>query len=184
MLQNALSWSLLTPTWLQNLLPEPRQKPFSSVTLRHWMERGFGILLINLSVPVASASLACQPCATLDYRLWHHMAPWRIEYTGAPMTSQREGPNEGHHYQYVGPYRIEKTLGKGQTGKSVLLSARGWASPHVMRRLPPSPFTYGLVVLQYQRCFPDWQWYIQFRLTVHLSKQDAKTIFSLWCDTE
>ncbi|GIY67320.1 hypothetical protein CEXT_288801 [Caerostris extrusa] len=35
---------------------------------------------------------------------------------GAPMTSQREGPTgEGHHYQYVGPYRIEKTLGKGQT---------------------------------------------------------------------
>ncbi|XP_071038946.1 serine/threonine-protein kinase BRSK2 isoform X2 [Parasteatoda tepidariorum] len=35
------------------------------------------------------------------------------------MTSQREGPavgGEGHHYQYVGPYRIEKTLGKGQTG--------------------------------------------------------------------
>ncbi|KAF8786310.1 Serine/threonine kinase SAD-1 like protein [Argiope bruennichi] len=35
------------------------------------------------------------------------------------MTSQREGPTgggEGHHYQYVGPYRIEKTLGKGQTG--------------------------------------------------------------------
>lgn len=22
-----------------------------------------------------------------------------------------------HHYQYVGPYRLEKTLGKGQTGK-------------------------------------------------------------------
>lgn len=26
---------------------------------------------------------------------------------------------EHHHvYQYVGPYRLEKTLGKGQTGKS------------------------------------------------------------------
>ena len=56
------------------------------------------------------------------------------------MTTQREGPNEGHHYQYVGPYRIEKTLGKGQTGKSEISSERGCICPHVMRRLPPSPF--------------------------------------------
>lgn len=33
------------------------------------------------------------------------------------MSSGREGPTDGFHtYQYVGPYRLEKTLGKGQTG--------------------------------------------------------------------
>lgn len=30
------------------------------------------------------------------------------------MSSHREG--DGHHYQFVGPYRLERTLGKGQTG--------------------------------------------------------------------
>lgn len=31
----------------------------------------------------------------------------------------RDGNAQDHHhvYQYVGPYRLEKTLGKGQTGK-------------------------------------------------------------------
>ncbi|XP_067142077.1 serine/threonine-protein kinase BRSK2-like isoform X3 [Centruroides vittatus] len=32
----------------------------------------------------------------------------------AIMSSHREG--DGHHYQFVGPYRLERTLGKGQTG--------------------------------------------------------------------
>ncbi|CAL1289899.1 unnamed protein product, partial [Larinioides sclopetarius] len=31
------------------------------------------------------------------------------------MTSHRSS-TDSHHYQYVGPYRLEKTLGKGQTG--------------------------------------------------------------------
>ncbi|KAG8180259.1 hypothetical protein JTE90_019540 [Oedothorax gibbosus] len=31
------------------------------------------------------------------------------------MTSHRSS-QDSHHYQYVGPYRLEKTLGKGQTG--------------------------------------------------------------------
>ena len=33
--------------------------------------------------------------------------------------STRDANTQDHHhvYQYVGPYRLEKTLGKGQTGK-------------------------------------------------------------------
>lgn len=33
--------------------------------------------------------------------------------------SNRDANIQDHHhvYQYVGPYRLEKTLGKGQTGK-------------------------------------------------------------------
>ena len=33
--------------------------------------------------------------------------------------STRDVNTQDHHhvYQYVGPYRLEKTLGKGQTGK-------------------------------------------------------------------
>lgn len=41
------------------------------------------------------------------------------------MSSTREGKSREekdlHNYQYVGPYRLEKTLGKGQTGKQVFL---------------------------------------------------------------
>ena len=28
-------------------------------------------------------------------------------------------PRDLHNYQYVGPYRLEKTLGKGQTGNNL-----------------------------------------------------------------
>ncbi|XP_076313288.1 serine/threonine-protein kinase BRSK2-like isoform X7 [Tachypleus tridentatus] len=31
-------------------------------------------------------------------------------------TREGSGATESHHFQYVGPYRLEKTLGKGQTG--------------------------------------------------------------------
>lgn len=34
---------------------------------------------------------------------------------------QKEGGTVSEHIQYVGPYRLEKTLGKGQTGKGL-----GW----------------------------------------------------------
>lgn len=34
------------------------------------------------------------------------------------MKMQKENANSGEvQHQYVGPYRLEKTLGKGQTGK-------------------------------------------------------------------
>ena len=31
---------------------------------------------------------------------------------------QKENSHAPDNHQYVGPYRLEKTLGKGQTGKS------------------------------------------------------------------
>lgn len=35
---------------------------------------------------------------------------------------QKENTNSGEvQHQYVGPYRLEKTLGKGQTGKYIFL---------------------------------------------------------------
>jgi len=34
------------------------------------------------------------------------------------MQKENNAPVESH--QYVGPYRLEKTLGKGQTGKNLL----------------------------------------------------------------
>lgn len=35
------------------------------------------------------------------------------------MQKENKAPSDTH--QYVGPYRLEKTLGKGQTGKLVKL---------------------------------------------------------------
>lgn len=32
------------------------------------------------------------------------------------MSSSGKDANSGHYANYVGPYRLEKTLGKGQTG--------------------------------------------------------------------
>lgn len=51
-------------------------------------------------------------------------AEQRKPYNNKAM-STREGngsredhpPRDLHNYQYVGPYRLEKTLGKGQTGR-------------------------------------------------------------------
>uniref|UniRef100_A0A0K2UA08 Uncharacterized protein n=1 Tax=Lepeophtheirus salmonis TaxID=72036 RepID=A0A0K2UA08_LEPSM len=37
------------------------------------------------------------------------------------MSKENTAPSSGSHeaHQYVGPYRLEKTLGKGQTGKKI-----------------------------------------------------------------
>jgi len=35
---------------------------------------------------------------------------------------KEHNPTVGEHQQYVGPFRLEKTLGKGQTGKFLCLS--------------------------------------------------------------
>lgn len=35
---------------------------------------------------------------------------------------KEHNPTVGEHQQYVGPFRLEKTLGKGQTGKFMCLS--------------------------------------------------------------
>lgn len=37
---------------------------------------------------------------------------------------QKEGNPPPDHHQYVGPYRLEKTLGKGQTGKTLFTDDR------------------------------------------------------------
>ena len=36
----------------------------------------------------------------------------------------KESHNES--YQYVGPYRLEKTLGKGQTGQTPIIKKQDW----------------------------------------------------------
>ncbi|KAG8001104.1 hypothetical protein GBF38_006619, partial [Nibea albiflora] len=39
------------------------------------------------------------------------------------MSSSGKDANSGHYANYVGPYRLEKTLGKGQTGSRSLPAA-------------------------------------------------------------
>lgn len=39
------------------------------------------------------------------------------DYLPDSSTMQKENSHPPDHHQYVGPYRLEKTLGKGQTGK-------------------------------------------------------------------
>lgn len=40
------------------------------------------------------------------------------DYLPDSSTMQKENSHTPDNHQYVGPYRLEKTLGKGQTGKS------------------------------------------------------------------
>jgi hypothetical protein len=42
---------------------------------------------------------------------------WKREKLSTPAKMQKENKVPSETYQYVGPYRLEKTLGKGQTGK-------------------------------------------------------------------
>lgn len=38
------------------------------------------------------------------------------QHPGAPLSQGQPPANTAEHVQYVGPYRLERTLGKGQTG--------------------------------------------------------------------
>lgn len=50
---------------------------------------------------------------------WNVLTDSESERGRVPATKmQKESNPPPDHHQYVGPYRLEKTLGKGQTGKS------------------------------------------------------------------
>lgn len=48
-----------------------------------------------------------------------------LQVGNSGLKMQKENTNSGEvQHQYVGPYRLEKTLGKGQTGKYIFFLSR------------------------------------------------------------
>lgn len=56
------------------------------------------------------------------------------------MSNKDQASSTRHAFQYVGPYRLEKTLGKGQTGTWLSFKPFGKIAEHTSKQTPnPTP---------------------------------------------